>query len=122
MAFDLAHQLYTDTRTSEETISLNGNPSSWPAPIDEAAYQGLAGEIVKAIEPETESDPIAILIQTLTFFGNIIGDGPHFRVEADRHPLRLFSVIVGATSKARKGTSEGIVKCLFKRLIRQMPG
>ncbi len=113
MTFELAETLFRDTHEKEETITLNGDSSSWPAPIDEAAYQGLAGEIVKAIEPHTEADPVAILIQTLTFFGNIIGDGPHFRVEADRHPLRLFSVIVGQSSKSRKGTSEGIVKRLF---------
>jgi len=53
-------------------------------------------------------------VQTMTVFGNVIGTKPHFRVEADKHSLRLFSVIVGATSKARKGTSGGIVTRLFE--------
>lgn len=110
--FDLVEQLYEDSR--EETITMNGDPSAWPAPINDVAYQGLAGEIVRAIEPHTEADPVAILIQTLTAFGNIIGPGPHFRVEADTHPLRLFAVIVGETAKSRKGTSDGIVTRLFE--------
>jgi len=29
----------------------------WPA-IDDAAYYGLAGEVVRAIDPHTEADPI----------------------------------------------------------------
>src|SRR5262249_52242708 len=31
----------------------------------DAAYYGLAGDIVRTIEPQTESDPVAILIQVL---------------------------------------------------------
>lgn len=112
--FNLAEKLYEDSRAEDETITINSDSSSWPAPINDLALQGLPGEIVRTIEPETESDPVAILIQTMTVFGNIIGTTPHFRVEADKHSLRLFSVIVGATSKARKGTSGGIVTRLFE--------
>ena len=114
--FNLAEKLYEDARASEEILSKNGDSTLWPAPLDKMAFQGLAGEIVKVIEPETESDPAAILIQLLTAFGNCIGSGPHFMVEADRHPMRLFSVIVGETAKARKGTSDGIVKLLFENV------
>ena len=87
--------------------------SSWPEPLDRLAYQGLAGEIVRTVEPHTESDPIAILAQSLIVFGNIIGRGPHFRVEADQHYTNENSVIVGETSKGRKGTSGGIVMSLM---------
>jgi len=76
-------------------------------------YYGLAGQIVKAIEPHTEADPIAILIQLLTAFGNIVGRGPYFSVEADRHYPNLFSVIVGQTSRGRKGTSWGYCRRFF---------
>jgi Protein of unknown function (DUF3987) len=69
------------------------------------AYHGLAGDVVRAIEPHTESDPVAILIQFLTCAGNIIGNCPHYQVEGSRHRANLFSVLVGDTSKARKGTS-----------------
>ena len=33
----------------------------WPV-MDQAAYHGLAGDVVRAIEPHTEADPVAILI------------------------------------------------------------
>jgi len=85
-----------------------------PAPINELAFQCLSGEIVRTLEPHTESDPVAILLQSMIVFGNIIGRGPHFCVEADRHYTNENSVIVGETSKGRKGTSDGIVHSLFR--------
>ncbi|HLH23488.1 MAG TPA: hypothetical protein VK066_13280 [Chloroflexota bacterium] len=79
----------------------------WPTPLAEAAYHGLAGEFVRTVEPHTEADPAALLLQFLVCVGNVVGRGPHFRVEADEHHLNLFVGIVGDTAKARKGTSAG---------------
>ncbi len=84
--------------------------SDWPAPLEEAAHYGLAGEIVRTIEPHSEADPVALLVQLLVAFGNVIGHTPHFTVEATRHPLNLFVVLTGATSKGRKGSSWGHVQ------------
>ena len=81
----------------------------WPKPTDEAFY-GLAGDIVRTIEPHSEADPMALLVQTLVAFGNAAGSQPHFMAEADRHCMNLFSAFVGETAKARKGTSWGRVK------------
>ena len=78
------------------------------------AYHGLAGEIVRAIDPHTEGDPAATLITFLTMYGNIIGDKAHFTAGAKEHPARLFTVIVGATGKGRKGTSLSPVRQLFR--------
>jgi hypothetical protein len=77
----------------------------WPAPPDVRAYHGLAGEIVRVIEPHTEADPVALLVQVLVAFGNVIGKSAYFMAEASRHYLNLFAVLVGATSKGRKGSS-----------------
>jgi hypothetical protein len=82
-------------------------PRGWPKPPSEAAYWGLAGEIVRTIEPHTESDPAAVLLQTLVGFGNVVGPGPHFKVEAARHGLNLFLALVGQSSRARKGSAWG---------------
>lgn len=76
-----------------------------PGPFAPAAYHGLAGDIVRTIAPHTEADPAALLFQLLTAFGNSVGSGPCFRVEATLHRANLFCVLVGASSKARKGTS-----------------
>ncbi|WP_342041742.1 hypothetical protein [Bacillus sp. OTU2372] len=78
------------------------------------AYHGLAGEVVRTIDPHTESDPMATLINFLTAFGNIIGDSAHFVAGSKKHPLRIFAVIVGATGKGRKGTSLSPIRQLFQ--------
>lgn len=44
----------------------------WPTLAPEALY-GLAGDIVRTVEPQTESDPVALLIQILAAYGNVIG-------------------------------------------------
>lgn len=85
----------------------------WPV-IDAAALHGLAGEIVRTFEPHTESDPIAILVQVLVAFGNLVGPSPHYLVERDKHRANLFAVLVGASAKGRKGTSAGWVQELAK--------
>src|SRR5436190_135500 len=77
----------------------------WPAQLGSAAYHGLVGEYVRAVEPHTEGDPAAVLIQTLVCVGNALGRGPHFYVEDTRHGANLFACVVGDTSAARKGTS-----------------
>jgi hypothetical protein len=73
----------------------------WPQ-IDEAAFYGLAGDIVKTIKPHTEADPIAVLLQVLIFAGNIIGRIPYYKIEADQHHTNLFGVLVGRSSKGRR--------------------
>jgi len=85
--------------------SVAGTATEWPAPLGSAAHYGLAGEFLKLVEPHSEADPAALLLQFLTAFGNCSGRGNHFKVESSLHHLNLFTCIVGATSKARKGTS-----------------
>ncbi len=92
--------------------SLNSSDSSWPIPSPDMFY-GLAGEMVKAIEPHTEADPVALLIQTLAVFGNIAGRGAYYQVEADKHYPNIFACLIGGTSKGRKGTSLGQVRRPF---------
>ena len=80
-------------------------PAGWPVPPDPAAYHGLLGAIVRALAPETEADPVAILAQLVVAFGAAVGRGAFFQVEATRHHANEFLVLVGDTAKARKGAS-----------------
>ena len=95
-------------------FSSTPDPFDWPGPIDQAAYHGLVGDILGTIVPTSEADPAAILVQLLTAFGNVIGLRPHFVAEDDRHSLKIFTVLVGATSKGRKGASWGRIRRLFE--------
>jgi hypothetical protein len=90
-------------------------PSSVPPnPIlSEDALYGVAGMAVRALAPHTEAHPAAILLQLLAAFGNAVGPAPHCMVDATRHGLNLFLVLVGESSKARKGTSWNQIRRLF---------
>src|SRR6202034_1882795 len=57
--------------------------------------------------------PASILLQLLAVFGNMVGREPHCMVDATRHSLNLYLVLVGDSSKARKGTSWNQVARLF---------
>ncbi len=80
-------------------------PADWPASPEATVYHGLAGEIVGTIAPETEADPVAILSRLLVAFGAAVGRGGWFQVEATRHHANEFLVLVGDSSRARKGSS-----------------
>jgi hypothetical protein len=97
----------TEEEATQETVS-----DSWPR-LDELALRGVVGDLVRAIEPHTEADVPALLVQALTAFGSTLSRSAHFAVEADRHFMNLFGVLVGDTSKGRKGTSWGYVRRVF---------
>jgi len=88
-------------------------PSGWPEPPDAAAYHGLAGEIVQAIAPHTEADPVAVLFQLLVACGALIGRGAWFEVDATRHYPAEFVVLVAEASRARRGSAYAHVKHLL---------
>ena len=102
-------QQHARSRSSGHTAE-----APWPKPLAAAACHGIAGEIVRLIEPNTEADPATILFQFLAAVGNILGPDAYVRVEGDRHPPRLYVVQVGRTAKGRKGTSWGRVRELLE--------
>jgi hypothetical protein len=73
--------------------------------MEPEAYHGLAGRIAHTIEPNSEADPVAILVNVLLATGNAIGRGPHALVERTQHTCGEFAVLVGETAKGRKGQS-----------------
>jgi len=75
----------------------------WPASLGDAAYHGLAGEFVHAIEPHTEADPVSLLVQFLCMVGNCIGRQSYYPVGSARHCGNLDILLVGETSRSRNG-------------------
>lgn len=101
------------TRNVPEEIEHVTSTQPWPA-IDNRAYLGLAGDFVRVVSPQSESDPVALLAQFLLFTGNAFGGGPGFRVESTIHRVNEYLCLVGATAKARKGTSRQHLERLFR--------
>lgn len=114
-AVETSHGRPLDAALSNPGAAARGPEApAWPDRLDSAAFHGLAGEFVGRVEPHTEADPIALLVQFLVMFGNLVGRGPHVRIEADRHAANLFAILVGATSKGRKGVSQGQARRPFQ--------
>jgi hypothetical protein len=99
--------------TTFPRIGRFSRATAWPTPPGAKAFHGLAGDLVRLIEPHSEADPVALLAQILVVAGNVIGRGPGFVAEGDEHHTNEFVAIVGETSKSRKGTSYGRVKQAF---------
>ena len=103
-------------RSGPELVQTPSATQRWPEPVAEEALYGLAGDIVRAIQPNTEADPAAILLNFLTYYGNVVGRDPHAVAEEARHGANLYVVQVGETAKARKGSANSHIKALFERV------
>jgi hypothetical protein len=75
----------------------------WPDPLADAAYYGPMGTLVRAIAPESEADPTAILGALIVALGTFIGPSPYYLVNDTRHGLRFYMALVGRTAIGRKG-------------------
>lgn len=104
---------------AHELNSLESNRSpteeqydKWPE-LSPHATPGWIGEFIKLACDHSEADPSAVLITLLTRFAVELGVGPYMNVGDAKHHARINAVIVGASSKARKGTSAKPVERLF---------
>lgn len=78
------------------------------------ALQGVAGQIVRAIEPHSEADPAALLVTVLARSSAVFGANAYLPVSAAASQVpRLYFLIVGRSSRARKGTAEADVRGIF---------
>ena len=82
--------------------------------LAEEALCSAAGDFVRAVEPNSEADKAALLLSFLSVFGNYVDRSCFAQVGRDKHYTNLFIVLVGDTSRARKGMSFNYVRELFK--------
>jgi hypothetical protein len=98
----------------DTSLPDTGGNKVWPAPLNRDAYYGLTGDFIRAVEPNSEADPNALVVIWLTALGCWFGRAPHHNAGDTRHGTNLFSVIVGATSSGRKGTATDSVRKVLK--------
>lgn len=84
----------------------------WPTPHP-AMFHGFAGEFARFATVHSEADPVAVLATLLCRFGIEVGRKPHM-LAGEPQCARLNAVLVGQSSKARKGTSARPVRELFR--------
>jgi hypothetical protein len=92
-------------RPAEPARIFAAAETNWPN-LDEAAYHGLLGRAVKLIEPHTETDPVALLASLISEIGTMLNRAPHLDLDGSYHPLLFWPVLVGQSSKSRKGTAD----------------
>ncbi len=86
-------------------VSLEDDGSeNWPR-LHNDALHGWFGDLVRAATEHSEADPAAVLLTALTAVGAMFGPATVLKMGEFSHPPRLFAVLVGKTSRARKGTS-----------------
>jgi hypothetical protein len=95
-AFSSASDADEDWQPSEQ--------KPWPV-MAEAAYYGPMGEFVQLVAPHTEADEAALLMQELTVNGSMVGRVRCKTPDFMDHALNVFTLVVGDSSKARKGSA-----------------
>lgn len=85
--------------------------------LDPAAYHGLAGEIVHVVGPHSEADPVGLLASFLAEFAVMIGREPHLTLDGSYHPLVVYPVLVGTSSKSRKGSAGKRIGRIFRAVV-----
>lgn len=104
--------------TKEDSYSgttLAQDQDNWPV-LPDSAMPGWIGDFVRHACEHSEADPAAVLVTLLCRFAAEIGSGPYVNVGDAKHRARTNAVIVGASSKARKGTSAKPVERLFSEI------
>ena len=86
--------------------------TDWPV-LEPVALYGLAGDIVNTLDEYTEADKAAVLFNVLAMFGTFVGPKPRMIVDGSIHTARVFVVVVGNTSRARKSTATAQTRRLF---------
>jgi hypothetical protein len=86
----------------------------WPELSNDAVNKvSIINDIINVITNDSEVDPAAILFTLLCGFGAAVGSVPHVKIGDTNHSSRLNSVLVGSSSRARKGTSERPIRILL---------
>lgn len=91
--FELDDELDDDTETAPQT-------AIWPI-LGHDAWHGIAGEIMTALESETEADIVGVLLSFLCAFGNAVGNRPHVKVGPTSHGTNLNVALVGDTASGK---------------------
>lgn len=108
---------YSSYNSSDDLEDWTPAEKTWPI-LQRAAMPGIIGDFVDVATENSEADPAAVLSTFLVRLGVEAGSPdiatrPHVYVGETRHEPRLFAVVTGKSSKARKGTSAQPVQRLF---------
>jgi hypothetical protein len=84
--------------------------------IRDEAFYGLAGEVIRLLEPVLETDRAAILSNFLATAGVLFQHEAYSKVVADRHYPADFYLTVGQSAVSRKGTTTNAMLEVIERV------
>jgi len=87
----------------------DGDTARSPPVPDPACFYGLVGEVAREGSEGTETSPIAIAGNFITYLSCGIGRMPHLAVGNTSHHARLFCLHVGRSGRGRKGDAVALV-------------
>jgi hypothetical protein len=83
----------------------SSGPSDWPSEMAPEAFVGPAGDFTRLLDPHTEADLAALLMNFLVAAGVLFGRDAWAKVEGREHYPAEFLLLVGQTGAGRKGTA-----------------
>lgn len=84
-----------------------------PPQMRPEGFVPLLREICDVACENSEAHPVAVALNVLAFFSAMVGRAPFQRIGDAVIHCRPFGIIAGKSGKARKGTSETLVRLLF---------
>ena len=102
------------SQTNDQAYKIS--QAATPPPIGEAAFIGPLAHWIEELEPHTECSRDNLLAQGLTTWSAMAGRRRYSYLEKDLF-ANLFSIVLGSSAFARKGTAFGHAKRFFHELI-----
>ncbi|MFI3157514.1 MAG: DUF3987 domain-containing protein [Methylococcaceae bacterium] len=107
----------SQTGSSNNSEDLDSETLSHDYPtFDPVGFYGIAGEAAHLASEKSEADPIAVYFSFLVAMAAMLGRHKFIRVGDSKHYARLFAALVGASSRARKGTSFKPVERIIRKI------
>lgn len=85
----------------------------WLPPVDPMVFDCYLGRLATQLDPDTEGDPIGVMVSLLAAAGVHLGPGPHLQLGYERHPLLVWPLLVGETGRGKKGSAHNTAKALL---------
>jgi hypothetical protein len=108
---------YEPYRRKRAAAAADGEFSDYVLPRPElhpSALIGILGEMVDAACANSEAVPSTVAIHILARFAVTMGRSAYINIGDEQRHLRMNALIVGPTSKGRKGTSASMPRRLFQ--------
>lgn len=83
--------------------------------FDNRKFYGMAGDVARLASANSEADPMAVYCSFLAMTAAMLGRFKYIQIGDTRHYARVFWALVGASSRARKGTSFKPVRRIIRK-------